>query len=297
MIHSTSRYGDGPAGEITRHYDQPVLFYALAAGISWVLWGGAAVLSRLPDQTAGVRLGTAALGLAGLAAPAVLVLWLVRNRPDLRVDLRRRLLWQRGVSVPHVACAFLLLLGSILAAQAVSLLFGYSPDQFQWRGGFSFSSGVLPVWMVLLIAPILEELAWHGYGTDALVGRMRLLTASLLFTVIWTLWHVPLAFIEGYYQNEVVESGWVYALNFAVSMVAFVILMNWLYYRTGRSIAVSIVFHITAGFVNEVFMTHPDSKVIQTVLLLALSAVVVWRNPDLFLRRPNAVGRVSQVAQ
>jgi len=38
--------------------------------------------------------------------------------------------------------------------------------------------------------------------------------------------------------------------------------------------------------VNEIFRTHPDTKVIQTALLLPLTAVVVWRNRDLFFAGP-----------
>ena len=60
--------------------------------------------------------------------------------------------------------------------------------------------------------------------------------------------------------------------------------MNWLYFKTGRNIIVAIVFHITAGFFNEVFLTHPMSKVIQTVLLLILSIVIVIKNRAFFFK-------------
>ncbi|MCK7468565.1 MAG: CPBP family intramembrane metalloprotease [Desulfosudis oleivorans] len=178
-----------------------------------------------------------------------------------------------------------LMLASILLAQAVSLLFGHSADQFALAGRSSFSAGIFPGWFLLLLAPLVEELAWHSYGTDCLRQRMSLLKASLLFGVFWGLWHMPLSFIQGYYHSNVAESGWLYTLNFVVSLIPYVILMNWLYYKSGRSILVAIIFHITAGCFNEAFATHPDSKVIQTGLLLALSVVVVLKNRDFFLKR------------
>jgi hypothetical protein len=61
--------------------------------------------------------------------------------------------------------------------------------------------------------------------------------------------------------------------------------MNWLYYKTGRNILIAIVFHITAGFFNEIFATYPDSKIIQTVLLLLLAICVVVRDRKLFFRQ------------
>lgn len=43
-----------------------------------------------------------------------------------------------------------------------------------------------------------------------------------------------------------------------------------------------IIFHITAGFFNEIFATHPMSKVIQTVLLLILSIFILVKERKLF---------------
>lgn len=275
--------GDAP---VVNHYNRPVAFYAASVGVSWVTWFIAAYLSHLPDQAAAVRVATAALGLIGLAAPVGVAAWLVRRDAVARADIRGRLLWPRNAPIRYVVLSVVLLPVSLLAAQAVSLAFGYSADQFAWRGGFTFTSGLLPVWLTLTLAPLLEELAWHGYGTDALVRRMRLISASLLFAVVWTLWHVPLAFIEGYYQAEVVEEGWLHTLNFPLSMIPFVLLMNWLYYRAGRSIAVAVVFHLGANLSAELWMTHPDTKIIQTALLLVVTAVVVVRERRLFFDRP-----------
>jgi len=130
-----------------------------------------------------------------------------------------------------------------------------------------------------------EELAWHSYGTDCLRQRMNLLNVCLLFGVFWVLWHMPLSLIQGYYHSNVAETGLLYSLNFALSLFPYVILMNWLYYKAHRSILVAIVFHTTAGYFNEVFATHPDSKIIQTGLLLLLAIVVVVKNRDFFLRQ------------
>lgn len=266
---------------IAYRYDRPVLFYTLATVIPWAFWFYAAYLSQLEEQSTAVQVWTAILGVCGLVAPIFVVLLLVRRRADLRSDILQRLV-PRRISWVYLAVTLLLLVSSILVAQSISLLFGYSPEQFQLRGGFTFSAGLLPVWFTLIGAAIFEELAWHSYGTDSLLRKMSVFTASLVFTVFWALWHLPLGFIKGYYHNEVVEMGWIHTLNFPLSMVAFVILMNWLYFSTGRSILVAVIFHVTANLANEVFMTDPDTKIIQTVLLLITAGIVVSMNRDLF---------------
>jgi len=91
--------------------------------------------------------------------------------------------------------------------------------------------------------------------------------------------------IKDYYHANVVNEGWIYSLNFVLSLIPFVILMNWLYYKTNRNILVPIVFHFTAGYFNEIFATHPDSKCIQTALLLIVSAIVVMKERDFFFAK------------
>ena len=174
-----------------------------------------------------------------------------------------------------------------MLAQLLSLLFGHSLSQFHISGRPSFSSAVLSPWFVLTFAAAVKELAWHGYGTDALLSRLNLFAASLLFTVYWALWHLPLGFIQGYYHSEVLTEGPLYTANFVFSMVAFVLLGNWLYLKSGRSILLVVLFHLTANVGNEIFATHPDSKVIQTAMLLVLVAWLVWHERALFFAKPD----------
>jgi hypothetical protein len=107
----------------------------------------------------------------------------------------------------------------------------------------------------------------------------------MIFAVYWAFWHFPLSFINGYYHSNLVESGMLYSLNFVVSMIPFVLIMNWLYYKTNRNILLPVVFHITAGFFNEIFATHPMSKVIQTGLLLIVSVYLVITEKEMFFKR------------
>ena len=225
------------------------------------------------------------LGLAGLAGPIAVATWFIR-RDGLTRDVLTRLVAPRGTRTWVWLAALFLLPGALLVATALSIPFGYDVSQFQLRDGFSFSSGLMPAWITLALAPVLEELAWKTYGTMNW-RPVNVLWTSLVFGVVWVLWHVPLGFIEGYYQAEVVDEGLIHSLNYGVSLIPFVILMNRLYYRAGRIVLVAIVFHLAANFGNELFRTHPDIKVIQTALLLVLSVVVVWRDRELFLTPPS----------
>jgi len=270
---------------IIRKYKRPFLFYFLCTAIPWSLWFLAGYLSHIEPFTKKLEWAVGISSITGLLAPAVIALFFMLPREELRTDFLGRFFNFKTIKGEYIFITFFLMLISILAAQAISLFFGYPAEQFSLRGSFTFTSSLFPVWFLLLAAPILEELAWHSYGTDSLVSRFNLLKVSLMFALYWAIWHFPLSTIKGYYHSNLVESGWVYSMNFIVSMIPFVLIMNWIYYKTNRNILLTIVFHITAVFFNEIFATHPMSKVIQTGLLLIVSVFLIIKNKELFFTR------------
>ena len=266
-------------------YRHPFVFYGLSTAIPWAFWFAAAYVSRITPANRFTGVAVGILGVIGLLGPTFVAMSMIWPDSDLRADIRRRIVGFGDIRPIYLFLTCFVMLASILLAQAISLLFGHSTDQFGLSGMSSFSAGIFPGWFLLFLAPLVEELAWHSYGTDCLRQRMNLLKTSLLFGVFWAIWHMPLSFIKGYYHSNVAETGLLYSLNFVVSLVPYVVLMNWLYYKTNRSILVAIIFHITAGVFNEMFRTHPDSKVIQTVLLLLMAIVVVVKERGFFLTR------------
>ncbi len=269
---------------IIQDYKHPGLFYLLATLVPWSFWGLAAVASHsvllpYPAELASL------LAFAGLLSPVLIVWLLVRRNDGLRKDILRRAFSLRSGKTAYWLLTLLLMPVSILLAQLVSLAFGYPLSQFAFSEQYSFTSGLFPVWFLLVAAPVIEELAWHSYGTDCLCNRFTLFGASLLFALFWGIWHIPLSFINDYYHSNLVATGWQHAVNFLLSLFPFVILMNWLYFRTGRSVLAAMIFHVAAGYFNEIFATHPDSKLIQTGLLTLVAVFVVWRERALFFER------------
>lgn len=267
----------------TQRYNQTFLFYGLSTIIPWALWFLAAYVSHNFEHNS-ERISSL-IAFLGLLAPFFIALFLILPSIELREDFLGRFLNFRSIKSKYILTSCLLMLTSILAAQLISTLFGYSFDQFRITGSFTFTSGVFAVWFLLIFAPVIEELAWHSYGTDCLRKRFNLFKTSILFALFWGLWHLPLSFIKDYYHSNLVESGLIYSINFIVSLFPFVIIMNWLYYKSHRNILVPIIFHITAGYFNEIFATHPMSKVIQTALLLIFSVFLIFNNKKFFFNQ------------
>ncbi|SMO91876.1 Membrane protease YdiL, CAAX protease family [Saccharicrinis carchari] len=273
--------------QIIKKYKSPFSFYLLSLVIPWFLWFIGAYLSHKTPYSSTLEWVTGIIIFAGLLAPVIIALYFMLPDKELRKDFLGRFFNFRSIKREYILLTFFLMLLSILAAQAISLFFGYPVCQFELRGSFTFTSALFPVWFLLIISPMLEELAWHSYGTDSLVSRFNLFNASLIFAIYWAFWHFPLSFIKDYYHSNLVESGTLYSINFVVSLIPFVLIMNWLYYKTNRNILLVIVFHISAGIFNEIFATHPMSKVIQTGLLSLFAYYIITNDKPFFFSKES----------
>lgn len=271
--------------DIIKKYDRPVFFYGLSLLIPWVLWFVVAYISHLPEQSSFLIFVQGLLAMAGLLAPMFVAAYLFLSDKTLLKDLKKRFIRHKGFSPIYIILAFSLIFISMVIAQLISLLFGHSIEQFHISGTPGFTSALFSPWFFLIFAPIVEELAWHTYGTDTLRQRFNLFNTSMIFALYWVFWHLPLSFINGYYHSNVVAEGLLYSLNYVFSLFVLVILMNWLYYKTNRNIFLVILFHCSANVTNEIFATHPDSKVIQTLLLLILTIIILIKEKEMFFHK------------
>ncbi len=260
------------------------MFYFLSTIIPWSLWLIAAYISNLSTAET-YQSYISILGLLGLGAPMLIATYYIRKDKILVKDTFGRLFNMNRSNWGYFVISAILMPASILLAMGISLLFGHGIEQFVITGQTTFTSGVFPVWVLLILAPILEELAWHSYGTDCLRQRYSLFVTSMIFALYWGIWHLPLALIKDYYHSNLVVEGIQYSLNFLLSIFPFVILMNWLYFKTNRNILVTVVMHMAANVFNEVFSTHPDSKIIQTGILTVLAVCIILKERENFFAK------------
>lgn len=261
---------------------KPLTFFTLSLILPWVLWFIVAYWSHQPISPS--PWWHISLELAGLLTPIVVAAILFMRNKALLADLHQRFIGKGLLCNRYFWIAVLLPPLSIVVAQILSLSIGHGLEQFYISGQPTFSSAPLSAWFVLCFAPVAEELAWHTYGTDALRQRYTLFTTSAIFTIYWGLWHLPLFFIKDYYQSNIQAEGWIYTLNFFVSLFTFTFIINWLYFKSGRNVTVAIVFHLVANVSNEIFATHPDSKVIQTALFFVFLGYILKKERVLFFK-------------
>lgn len=252
----------------------PVWFYLITITIAFAL---GPITTYLCDRK-GLKQLQFPLLLLALCVPCITAITMIYSSHSevLIGDFWRRLFlihWN-----PVYLLFILLFMPCIIClATWISLFFGYSKEQFSLTKELSVMKGwsILGIVIPLILAPLVEELGWRGYGVDSLRVYFNLFTTSLLFGFLWAVWHLPAFFMKGFYHNQLWHQGKIYVLNFFVSVFVVAILMNWVYYKTGRSIPAVILFHSILNLSSMVLRTEQFTKCIATLLITIVTILVI----------------------
>lgn len=245
-------------------------FFVLAYGISWVLWAplwlpalGLGHLPLLPFHHALGAIGPIAAGLFMAAVEG--------GRAGV-VDLLRRMVSWRGrlrwVGVALTAPFLIVGVGALLAwvvegeTRALAGL-GVSREfpQFSFLGFLAYN---------VVSFGYGEETGWRGYALPRLQARHTAFVATLLLTVGWAMWHLPLFL----YRPGYTSMGGGGIAGWLVSLLTGAILLTWLFNASRGSLLVVALFHAT---VDVAFTSEMASPIVvnTTGALITVWGVVV----------------------
>ncbi len=259
---------------------KPWVYYAATFIVTYVLWFAGAYVS-FQEGRGGLYM---LLMLPGLMAPFLisLVMIFASKNSDLVKDFGNRLINLRLIEPKMLPVFFLLMPFSVLVSILISLPLGGSVSQFQLAEGFSFSTGFVPVLFLLMLAAGFEELGWRGYAFDSLQSRHTYFKASLIFSVLWSLWHFPLIFVNESYQYEIFNENIWFGVNFFVSIIPLGMIISWICIKNGKSIPAAILFHFIVNISQEALNMTQTTKCIQTFVLLVIAAAIIAYEKELF---------------
>ncbi len=258
---------------------RPIVFYFMIFLCTWIPGFVAAYCS----YQGGMEWAQVLL-LLGLVAPCAVAISMIYSSKStvLKADFWDRLSLYK-IKLKYLPIIFLLMPCVVFLATAISLLFGQPFSQFYLAPEWDVVSGhSMFSLFILFLAPTLEEIGWRGYGVDSLRANFNLFKTSMLFACLWGMWHLPLFFVKGYYQNTLLSMGIIYVANFFISCFPASFLMNWVYYKNNRSIVAVILLHFVFNVFSLICQTEQFTKCIITILLSAISIVIVARNRKLF---------------
>jgi uncharacterized protein len=261
---------DGPGAAVNK--SRVWLYFALAFLVSWLVWLPLLASSRNWFR-AGAPFILYYLGTVGPALAAVILVWLDSGKDGVRGLLGRLVLWREPIRWYLVA----LLLPALVRFTALAVLyaFGYISSDFTlrpWRE-------LLRVFLLMLILVPLEEIGWRGYALPRLQKIYGPFWASMIIGVMWSLWHLPLVWITGSYQET--SSPAAYVFLFTLTLLPISILFTWLYNRNRGSLLLASLFHASINITEySLIIREEDGQLLQLaacVLNAALAVLVTVR--------------------
>lgn len=226
---------------------RPLLsFFILVNALSWLAWTPY-ILSQnglgLWDFSFPELLGTSQLlgvlpgAYLGPIGSAFLLTALVDGRPGLKAWVRRLLRWKAAprwylialLAVPAgMVLTGAMFVGTDIATPSMTALIAYVPMlliQFVTTG-------------------LAEEPGWRDYALPRLQRMHSPMKSAFILGPIWAVWHLPLFLTEwGGYP----DSSWTRLIAFMVFCIAFNIVMSWVFNRTGESLPLSMLMHVSVN--------------------------------------------------
>ena len=274
--------------EEKKYIYRPVRFYVLVFVFTWLFWIPAAFMKE------GVV--SSILMILGLISPSSLAIITVftSKSNELKADFKRKIFGFYKLKLLYILLAVLIFAVIVVGSILISLLFGGSIEQFYLTKDFSFSGpGFGSAILTILLASVLEEVGWRGYGEDSIAQYCSWFKESVIFGFIWASWHIPLFFLPGTYHIGLKEMGFVYMLNFLLSVIPMGFITTWVYVKNGRSMLSSILFHLFVNFMQEKIAMSPDTKIIESFVVLVAAVIIVLTNKDMFFEKRH-VGQILE---
>lgn len=265
---------------------KPTKFYIITFALTWAFW------------IAGLAIGgdiALLFMLLGLLMPGTIAVTTVLRSGNkaLKQDLKRKLVGFYRLKPLNIIKA-IVVFGIIVACSILlSLPFGGSLSQFAFTDGFSFSINGMSALLTILLASVIEEIGWRGYGEDSVAQYHSWFAESIIFGAVWACWHLPLFWIGGTYHCGLREMGAIYMINFLVSVIPLGFITTWVYVRNNRSMLACIIFHLFVNTMQEKIAMTPETKCLETIVVTIAAVIIVITNKDLFFEKEH-IGRILE---
>jgi membrane protease YdiL (CAAX protease family) len=233
-------------------------------------------------------LAAALLWLAITLLPAWVAWNIFSRRRGVRTLLQTLAAWR----VPPIWYVAALLLPAIISTAGIALLalLGQPLPPFP---RIEPMRELLPLLLTTFVATLLyggplgEEAGWRGFALPRLQAQHSPLVASLLLSVVWGLWHVPLH-LAGVYHG-IFPDGLPGILLRIVTTIPTTVLFTWFFNRTRGNLWLVVLLHTAvnnaAGFWLPVTVGVYAAMIIMMVTLIIADRMWRMQPPEHALAR------------
>ncbi|HUT80285.1 MAG TPA: type II CAAX endopeptidase family protein [Candidatus Bathyarchaeia archaeon] len=264
-----------------------LVFFILAYAITWILQIPNILNSYsiivLPDWG---KLVLGGLATFGPTIAAIITIAIFEGKKNIE------LLFKKGINGNFSKIWLIPIFLLFPTMAALAFLFTLPLDGYTLVSGYYEDTGLYLGAIVISFfvgGPLGEEFGWRGYALEKLQKRRSPLISSIIVGIFWSLWHIPLHFIDGTTQSYIPI--WAFLLITTTSSIFY----TWIYNNTNKSVLAVILLHWISniagalipywqlGLINN---QQPDYLILPTygmifgfiiTLLTAISIVIVYK--------------------
>jgi uncharacterized protein len=260
------------SGSLIEKYQISIVFL-LVLGLTWpfMIWDALASQDILPFR---LPLPVMLMQSYMPTLAAVIVTGLISGKPGIRALFRK--LFIARVGFKWYGFAILGIAAICIVAILLGNQFGPLPAVYIFSDGTPPLSRpielLLTVGFYFIVTGVLngEELAWRGFALPRLQAKHNALVSSVILSVPFTLFHLPLFFDPAMNMGPFA--------SFAIRAIALTILFTWLYNHTRGSVLLAYFMHAAFNTWTRVFSIDPDNFFqdwMMTVVMVILALIVV----------------------
>jgi len=218
------------------------VFFILSCLFSWALWLPTVLSYNGMDMPKGLLVASS----FATFAPSLVAFFMI----VIEVGRDGSLIWIKNqVNKPfqYVWIPVAILIFPIIAAVSYNLtLAAGSGIESEW---IRYPAAIFPMFVQILIfgGALGEELGWRGYALNRLLKHTDPIKASLILGIVWSIWQIPLFFVEGTIQNSIP------IVQFFLMNMITVFFYTWIYMKVKGNIVVMIFLHGIADISLAVF--------------------------------------------
>lgn len=240
-----------------------IVFLSVTFGLTWVMWWSLAYIKHDSSLIFNNPLFFVIFLIGGLAPTIASYIAIKFSDQDYKSFNKR--VWAWRISILYYLFCVLSVLGvRFLSITAYGLIF--KPI---WTEVDPQFLALLPLIVIMIPLGGLEEFGWRGLLLPELKKKYHLTTAALIVGLIWTLWHLPLFFINGlsHYHSDFLE--------FLINTTGLGFVLAWLYNKT-NSIFICIFFHAFQNASSSIGLNCPsDGHYITGLIWLILGGLLL----------------------
>ncbi|MEI4801931.1 type II CAAX endopeptidase family protein [Bacillus sp. FJAT-51639] len=236
---------------------------------TWGLWGILISLIKLNITTFGTPLAMILFVFGGIM-PAIIEISLKKkygSKEEFRVFIK-------NIVNPkhHFVWYFLIIVLAFISCYLPTIFDGATMQKPLYVALLSFP--------IMIIGGGLEEIGWRGFLQPALQKRFSAFFSTVIVSIIWAIWHLPLWFIPGTNQSQR------NFISFTITIIAVSFLLTTIYNAT-KSIFMCLIFHALLNSFWSVYV--PNDKILPAfatlifgIFVFILYKLVIKRNSPFY---------------